>query len=317
MRYAYIINPASGQGKHDQGVLAEIKSLQERSEEDIRYYFTEGQMDAAVLADAIAKEAAPEEVAIIACGGDGTIQEVANGLYGNDNAILGIYPCGSGNDFIRELGGRNSAARYLSVENQLRGVPKQIDLMRLSYENDGKPESRLIVNGINIGLDGNTAIMAHDLKSLPLVSGSFSYLLALLINFAGKKCQNLKVTADGEQINDGPLLLATVANGGYCGGGFNSCPYADLSDGKAEVLAIKDIPRRRFLALAPKYQKGKIFEVKGIEKLAIYRQAKKINIKPATGVMKYVADGEVFKTDSIDIEVVENAIRVLVIPEED
>lgn len=318
MRYAYIINPASGQGKHDQhdqGILAEIKRLQETSGEDIKYYFTEGQMDAAVLANAIAKNVYPDEVVIVACGGDGTIQEVVNGIVGNDNAILGVYPCGSGNDFIRELGGRDSAKVYLNLENHLKAVPKEMDIMKLSYLSEGEPTHRYVVNGINIGFDGNTAILAHDLKRLPAVSGSFSYLLALAYNFIGKKGEDLKVTVDGEEIYNGPLFLTTVANGGYCGGGFNSCPNADLSDGEAEVLIVRDIPRRSFLKLAPKYQKGKIFEIENFDDLIVYRRARKVRIEPAAGVMKYVGDGEVFITDTIEVEMLEKAIRVMVIPQ--
>lgn len=312
MKFAFIVNPASGQGNHDDSdVVAGLKKLIDEGRDDIKYYFTEGQLDASVLADAIAKAAAPEDIVIVACGGDGTIQEVAGGVYGNDNAILGVYPCGSGNDFIRALGGNDAAPKYRDFEKLLKGVPMDMDVMRMTYETESGTDSRIVVNGINIGFDGNTAIKAHELKTLPGVSGTLSYVLAVAVNFIGKRGENLKVFADDKEIYDGPLLLSTVANGGFCGGGFESCPNADITDGLAEVLVIRDLPRRRLPSLIPKYMKGKLFQIKNIEDIAVYTRAKKVRVEPNNGEMRFVADGEEFKTRGIEVEMLEKAIRVL------
>lgn len=314
MRYSFIVNPASGQGNYDSDVVRKIDELKAERDEDIRRYYTQGQMDAAVLADMIAKEAYPEDVVIFACGGDGTIQEVANGIAGNDNAILGIYPCGSGNDFVRALGGSADAGdRYLDLAGQLEGTVRRMDILRLTYDADGSEHTRYVVNGINIGFDGNTAILAHELKSLPTVSGTMSYLLAIAVNFIKKKGENLRVKADGRLLHEGPLLLATIANGGFCGGGFESCPLADLYDGDAEALVIKDIPRRRFPSLIPMYMKGRVFEIKDIDRISAYSRARSIEIEPAAGSMRFVADGEIFETGSIRIDVIPEGIRVLVV----
>ncbi len=316
MKFAFIVNPASGQGQHDDSdVVAGLKKLIDEGRDDIKYYFTEGQLDASVLADAIAKDAAPEDIVIVACGGDGTIQEVAGGVYGNDNAILGVYPCGSGNDFIRALGGNDAAPTYRDFEKLLKGVPMDMDVMRMTYETESGADSRIVVNGINIGFDGNTAIKAHELKMLPGVSGTLSYVLAVAVNFIGKRGENLKVFADDKEIYDGPLLLSTVANGGFCGGGFESCPNADIADGLAEVLVIRDLPRRRLPSLIPKYMKGKLFQIKNIDDIAVYTRAKKVRVEPNNGEMRFVADGEEFKTRGIEVEMLEKAIRVLKIEE--
>lgn len=316
MKFAFIVNPASGQGQHDDSdVVAGLKKLIDEGRDDIKYYFTEGQLDASVLADAIAKDAAPEDIVIVACGGDGTIQEVAGGVYGNDNAILGVYPCGSGNDFIRALDGNDAVPTYRDFEKLLKGVPMDMDVMRMTYETESGADSRIVVNGINIGFDGNTAIKAHELKMLPGVSGTLSYVLAVAVNFIGKRGENLKIFADDKEIYDGPLLLSTVANGGFCGGGFESCPNADIADGLAEVLVIRDLPRRRLPSLIPKYMKGKLFQIKNIDDIAVYTRAKKVRVEPNNGEMRFVADGEEFKTRGIEVEMLEKAIRVLKIEE--
>lgn len=317
MRYAFIVNPASGQGKQG-GIVSEIEELiKGNPNRNIRIYYTRSENDATYLAGLIADEAAlaGDEVTVFACGGDGTIQEVANGLYGHDNAILGVVPAGSGNDFVRELAKkRGNSKKYRILTEQLDGMTMHIDLIRLSWIEKGEERSHLITNGINIGFDGNTAILAHDLKRLPLVSGTGSYLLAVASNLARKKGQRLRITADGKNFHTGDLLLATAANGGFCGGGVQSCPKADLTDGLIELMAIKDMPRRRFVALFPKYKEGKIFQIKGVEDIVSYTQAKNILIEPMLApTMKFVGDGEIFETGAVRIEVVPKAIRVMVL----
>jgi YegS/Rv2252/BmrU family lipid kinase len=315
MKYAFIVNPASGKGRHESGIVADIKTLiDDNPDKDIRLYYTGGERDATVLADMIASEAG-EDIVIFACGGDGTVQEVANGVYGHDNAILGIVPVGSGNDFIREVAkDKSNTGDYCDLSLQLKGSDVRLDMIRLSWFEEGAEKSRLIANGINIGFDGNTAILAHDLKMLPLVTGTGSYMLAVAKNLAAKRGQTLRITADGRDFHSGRLLLATAANGGFCGGGVNSCPNADLSDGLIELLAIKDLSRTKFVSLFPKYKAGKLFEIKGVEDIASYTQAKSITIEPMQGpTMKFVADGEILETGAVRLDIVPGAIRVLTI----
>lgn len=318
MKYAFIVNPVSGQGKHGDGIVSEIKDLiRGNPNRDIRIYYTRGEKDATYLAGIIAEEAelSGDEVTIFACGGDGTVQETANGIYGHSNAILGVVPVGSGNDFVRQLGKkRGNSSKYRNLSELLDGMIMHTDLIRMSWIADGEERSQLITNGINIGFDGNTAILAHDLKRIPLVSGTGSYLLAVASNLARKKGQKLRITADGKDFYTGKLLLATAANGGFCGGGVQSCPKADLTDGLIELMAIKDIPRRRFVMLFPKYKAGKLFTINDIDEIATYTQARNILIEPMLGpTMRFVGDGEIFETGAIRVEIVPKAIRVMVL----
>ena len=313
MKYVFIVNPASGQGGHEADLAPEIRELiAGNPNRDIRLFYTKGERDATVLADMIAAESS-EEVVIFACGGDGTIQEVANGIHGHDNAILGVVPAGSGNDFVRELSKKRSNTKdYRKLHEIFSGVPAKIDLIRMSWIEGGVEKTRYITNGINIGFDGNTAILAHDLKKLPLVSGTGSYLLAVARNLVLKKGQKLRITADGKDFHTGELLLVTAANGGFCGGGVQSCPNADLSDGLIELLAIKDVSRLRFVSLFPKYKAGKLMDIRDFDDMASYTQAKSIIIEPMLGpTMRFVGDGEIFETGTLRISIEPKAIRVL------
>ena len=79
-------------------------------------------------------------------------------------------------------------------------------------------------------------------------------------------------------------------------------------------MAIKDIPRKRFISLFPKYKAGKIFEVKGLEDIVSYTQARNIVIEPMLApTMKFVGDGEIFETGTLRIDIIPKAIRILVI----
>ena len=120
------------------------------------------------------------------------------------------------------------------------------------------------------------------------------------------------ITVDGEEVHNGPLLLTTVGNGGFCGGGFESCPRADLSDGLLEVLIVNNVSRTRFVALVPKYKSGRILEIDPEGgNLYKYYQAEKIIFEPNRGTMQFLADGEIYKTGRLEIEVVKDAINVV------
>lgn len=314
MKYTFIINPASGQGKHETGIAVQIEELIAKNpEQDIKVYYTGATKDATTLAEMISREAT-DDVVIFACGGDGTVQEVASGLVGSKHGILGVVPVGSGNDFVRTLGeSREAADKFLNLNNYIKGQVKAIDIIKFIDLQDSNTKPYYAVNGINVGFDGNTAVLAHKLKEMPLVAGSASYLLAVAYNLGGKRGENLKITADGEQIWDGPMLLATVANGRYCGGGVQSCPKASLNDGLLELLVVKNITRKRFISLFPKYKAGRIFEAADFDRICKYRQAKTIRIEPlANETMQFAGDGEIFETHSIEISVVKDGIRVLV-----
>lgn len=320
MKYAFIVNPASGRFKNKITLKENLEQLiADNPDKDIKMFTTEGEKDATVLADYIAKKCKEdnnEEVAIFACGGDGTIQEVVNGIYGNDNAILGVVPVGSGNDFVRQIGGATNIARkYMDLNAQLQAESVKIELIKMTWVDDsGETKQRFVANGVNIGFDGYIAMTANELRNTPGVSGSGSYLLSIAKNLKALHGTSLKITTDGDEFINGDLLLATVANGGYCGGGVRSCPDANLNDGLLEVLAIKNVNRRDVISLFPSYKKGKLLNNKRMQKKVKYRQAKEVHIKPLEkDKMKFVADGEAFETGEIKLEVVPEVIRVIVL----
>ncbi|MGC8140677.1 hypothetical protein ACP3W2_24770, partial [Salmonella enterica] len=86
------------------------------------------------------------------------------------------------------------------------------------------------------------------LKQKPFISGSLAYIAAVFSTLVKKDGQSLRITADDELFYDGDLLLATLGNGGFCGGGIRSCPFAILDDGEMELMAIRDMSRVSFVS---------------------------------------------------------------------
>ena len=313
MKYAFIINPIAGNGKKAEKLCKEIEAVSFDTEYDIEVRLTTGPGSATSIADRLASAAghAGEEIRIYACGGDGTVNEVANGIYGHANAALGIIPIGSGNDFIRNFGG-DRPTDYRDLMSQLLAEEEAIDVMSYSYKADGVDCRRIGLNSFNIGFDGNVAILATYFNKKTFIGGSLSYGLSIFLNLIEKSGQNLQVTIDGQQLFKGPLMMCTIGNGRFCGGGIESSPKAKLDDGLLDVLVVHRIPRRTVLKVLPKFSKGKLDEIKGIEKITEFKQGRKIDIIPRSGHMKFVVDGEITVTDELAIEVKDRAMRVLV-----
>jgi diacylglycerol kinase (ATP) len=311
MIYAFIVNPASGNGRKASKLIDAIDELKARSDKDIRCYVTGGELDAMLLADKLAEEAAKdgEEVSIFACGGDGTINEVCNGIMGHENACLGVVPVGSGNDFVRCF---DDPKAFLDLNKQLRAKRMKIDVLKITYYDGENKVGRYVINGINIGFDGNSAILSGKLREKPLINGPMSYLMAVGANLIKKNGQTLEVTADDLLLHKGRLLMCTAANGRFCGGGVESCPNALLDNGKIELLVVKDITRRKFVSAFPKFKNGRLDEVKDVNKIAKNVQAERVIIRPIEGRMQYVVDGESMETGDIRIEVKTKALDVLV-----
>ena len=315
MRYAFVVNPASGKEGHDKGVIKAIDTLiSTHGDEDIGLYYTDAAQGALGLSAELAEDAmsAEEDIVIFACGGDGTAHEVVNGIYRYENAILGLVPIGSGNDLCRALSkGKRKYKDYRDLDKQMKGHPHKIDVIRIRWKEDEEERSTLAINGVNIGFDGNTAIRAAELNDRTPLSGSLAYLAAVFGTLVKKDGQSLYITADGEELYNGDLLLATMGNGNYCGGGIESCPRASLDDGLIELMAIRDLPRLSFIAKFPKFKAGRLFEIKDADKIVCYRQAREITVKPLKAdKMKFVIDGEIYNTSEIRAEIQPKSISV-------
>ena len=311
MQYYFIINPASGQGKAAGPLRTQIEEAFRETGITPQIFETAGVRDAEVIAAQIARELDGEPARVWACGGDGTAGETVCGIAGHPNIAFGIIPIGTGNDSIRNFGLPKEA--FLDVRAQLNGSVQQIDLMQYTGIVNGKDETRFCVNMFNNGFDSNVVAAAAQLKTLPLISGSFAYYLGIIQMLIEKRGISLKIYADDEQVSAGNVLLCAIANGSYCGGGVYSSPQAVMNDGLIDLSIIKDTTRRRFIKLFPSYTKGEHLNRDDIHDLISVYKCKAVRLLPdGTNDFLFCADGEINRTTGLTITIVPNALPFIV-----
>lgn len=310
MRHIFVINPGAGKKGGIDKLEATIRSAGEKLGEKVEIYETKFAGDGEDFVRRTAEAAdINEKIRFYACGGDGAVNEVANGAYGFDVEV-GCIPMGTGNDYIRNYG---SAEQFRDIESQLQGQAVDSDMIRYVQHFDGSENApRYCVNMFNIGFDCNVVDQTAKAKKWPLVKGSFAYILSVAIMLIKKEGANLKVEYEDGRVFDGKLLLIAIANGCYCGGGVKGIPLSILDDGLMDVSLVQDIPRRMFIYLFPKYSKGTHLQYKKIQDILNYDKCKKLTISANGDPMRLCTDGEITYADKVTFEIVPKAMRFIV-----
>ena len=311
MRTIFVINPKAGKGKGINKLVEKIRTASDKTGIRADIYTTKAAGDAEAFADLLGKETmgTGEEVRIFACGGDGTLNEVLNGAIRYDNLTVGVVPTGTGNDFCRNF---PDDGDFLDIEAQLKGRVIKCDAIRYSGLLAGVQQTRYCANMFNIGFDCNVVDLTAKLKNYPFIAGSFAYLMGVAITYIKKKGAKLRVELDGKVIEDGPLLLTAIANGGFCGGGVHSSPYASVTDGIMDVNVIYNVSRLDFLKKFPYYAKGTHMELPNIDHIIYAGTCRKARIIPLEGTMRLCTDGEIVDAGTIEFEVMPAAFDLLV-----
>jgi diacylglycerol kinase (ATP) len=202
----------------------------------------------------LAREAARGGASLlVVVGGDGTLNEVANGLVGLvDAPPLALIPRGTGGDFVRTFGipdGVSEAARIA-----LHGNTQTIDLGRITYRSwDGHEVEAVFANVASAGMSGAVAQRANNTSKA--FGAKASYLWATFAVFAGWSAVEARLTVDDEA-RSGRMFDVVVANGRYFGGGMKMCPEALPDDGLLDVVAIGDVTKRDLVLTMPKIYRG-------------------------------------------------------------
>lgn len=310
-RNIFILNPCAGQGAANDELVTDIKEAAARLEIDVEIHKTSDPGEATHYVNRILSET-PETVRFFACGGDGTLNEVISGAAGHTNAIVGCVPLGTGNDFVRNF---PFAGSFTDIRAQLLGEETTIDLMEyqgvLKQPGDLEDDiySGYCVNMFNIGFDCNVVDMAAKLKQLPLISGSLAYIIGVAIILIKKKGANLRIEFDGEEVHKGKLLLISIANGCFCGGGVMSNPLARLDDGLFDAQLVRNISRAKFISLFPKYSKGTHLQEKGVDRIISYKTVHNVRISSLSEPFRVSIDGEIISLDRLMIGIQEQCMR--------
>ncbi len=202
----------------------------------------------------LAREAALDGARLlVVVGGDGSINEVVNGLAGIESPpAVALIPRGTGGDLVRTFAIPNDIAAAARVA--LTGDTQSIDLGRVDYRSwDGSDGSALFANVASAGMSGAIAQRANDTSKA--LGAKASYLWATFAVFAKWSAVETRLTVDGDS-RDGPMFDVVVANGRYFGGGMKMCPEAVPDDGLLDVVTIGDVTKRDLVMTMPKIYRG-------------------------------------------------------------
>ena len=288
-----ILNPAAGGGS---GGRAAPRVEQLLNEHGLRYDLvrTERPWQAAE----IAKEAALGGYdVVVAAGGDGTTNEVINGLMeaklsGGPSIPLGVLCVGRGNDFTSTVGIPEDLE--LAFQNLVRGHRRAIDIGRVA---GGRfPEGRFFGNCVGVGFD---AIGTIEAAKLPRLGGFLSYLIAVLKTiFLYNLGPLIEVKYDGQTLTQ-PSLLISVMNGRRLGGGFIMAPEASPDDGLFDLCMAGEVSRARMFALIPHFMRG----TQATQEPITTARAANISITALEGSLPAQTDGEILCVDGQHLEV--------------
>lgn len=301
MKHIFIVNTVAG----EHSCLDEVKKAIANESEVIDYeLFTPDSAKDNVSQIKSYLEAHPdEEVRFYACGGDGTLNKVASGIYGYPNASLAVLAYGSGNDYIKYYADLKA---FRNVENAMHGTEKRIDIMQVN--------GRFAINATHFGLDSVVAKVMHKIRRYPIIGGKMCYPIAVLRAFLTGMRTKCTVYADGEKLNDGKICLCTIANGKYVGGSYKCAPRSLNDDGLMEVCLIKPVSRIKFALLKKYYTNGTHLDNPIFAKYVVYRRAKQVVIEGGKGFCVSL-DGEVLNSERIVVDNKQQAIR-FVVPKE-
>lgn len=298
-RVKVIVNPAARGGTTARQWPAIVEQLRQNGI-PFDYAFTEGTEHATALAGNAA-QAGYETV--VAVGGDGTVNEVVNGIVDKDGkgrATLGIICTGTGRDCIRSLNiphDTGEACRLIAA-----GGCINIDIGFAEYMSDGNVNRRYYINTAALGF---AAAVARRTKRLKKLGGTIPFLLAFAAVFAAYKARNIAFDIDGRMKQERYLVIA-VNNGRYFGGGMKITPGADPCDGLLDVVTIKDVNKVRLLYNFPRLYRGTHTTH---PKVDIYK-AKRVDVRTSEELLLQM-DGEVVGEAPASFSIIPSALKVI------
>ena len=306
MSHCFLIaNPTSGRGAGGHLALQAEALLRGQG---LRFdrVLTERPWHAAELAQQAA--ASGQYDAIVAAGGDGTANEVLNGLMLARRSGVGPLPAmgmlcvGRGNDFAFSMGvpqDLEAGCRALVA-----GRRRTIDVGQVT--GGLYPQGRYFGNGVGVGFDAVVGFVAAKMKRL---SGFPSYIVAALKTiFLYYRAPLLKVEHDGQELIL-PALMVSVMNGRRLGGGFMIAPAGDPEDGQFDLCIAREVSRPRIFALIPRFMAGTQATHPAITTL----RASRVTITALKGTLPAHADGETLCTEGeqLTVELLPQQLQVI------
>ena len=303
MKHIFIVNPQAG-GKDRSGDIAkQLESLDVASE----MYVTLSQHDATRYVRKTIEslsDAGSEKLRFYACGGDGTLNEVVSGVLSakgqpHTAVEVGCYPCGSGDDFVKNWPETN----FKDLAALVHGLSEEVDVMSFN--------GHYSVNTLNYGFEAAVCRTMAQVRRKPLIGGRMAYTTGIVSSLINGRKNHCRVEVDGELWHEGDLLLLSLANGQFAGGGYHCAPRASVSDGLIEVMAIKPMSVLSFARLIKYYKNGELLDRPELRDIVSHRRGLSVTID--AGAPSFAAtDGELVEGQLFEITMIPKAIRFIV-----
>ena len=252
MKHIFIINPTAGKTDSRQKIYDMAESLRQKHGLDVQCILTKKQGHATELAKKLCETG--ETLRFYACGGDGTVNEVANGIIGYDNAAMTVIPVGTGNDFLKNFG--DDMEKFRDAENLWDGPQFPMDAIDVN--------GRVALTIACSGIDARVARDVHKYSESPLLDGKGSYIYSLAVNFLFKGIgTHWTITLD-DVTTEGDWSLVSVCNGRYYGGGFMPVAEARMDDPGGQRGQPPHVPE-----ICGAVLQGRVRQVSGIRALLL------------------------------------------------
>ncbi len=304
-RWMVIANPEAGSGKvaKDWTIIAEL--LKEKGI-SFDYLFTDHKYHSIELMNSSIKKGYKNFIAV---GGDGTIHEVINGIFfqqdvPHDEMTLAVIPAGSGNDWIKTFNiseGYRDAISAIALGRSIKQDVSKIHLVDSMVEH-----TRYMANALGVGYDAMTCLYSNKAKESGR-NGKSVYIRAAIKAFFTHRSKHYSIKVDGKPFFDGKVFSISLGNGRFTGGGMQQTPDAIVDDGFINLLIIPKIPKIKIIFHFPKLFSGKIYNVKEL----LYVKGRKFEVF-STPNDRVEIDGEVFGYTPMRLEIIPKAINVVV-----
>ena len=307
-RWFVIVNPVAGAG-HGLTDFPQIAKLLRDNNIQHEAVFTEHKFHGTELAVEAVDRGYRR---LIVVGGDGTLNEVVNGLFIQkqcrpSEVTLAVIAVGTGNDWVRSFG---MASRYSEAIRAIKEENTFLqDVGAVTYTESKFTQTRYIANVAGLGFDSYTLSIFNHWKAKGY-KGSWLYLAAIVKAYCKYKASGVKVEVDGEQVYNNLLFSLAVGICQYNGGGVHQLPKAVADDGLLDLTLIKPLHWWNIVFRIRRLFNGGIYSIGHI----LHKQGRHISITSLPPVA-LECDGELMGETPVDIEVVPRAIKVVVTKE--
>ncbi len=274
-----VINPNAAGGKAEKLWHEQIKPKLDDSNLEYDFEFTKKPKDAIE----ITKSRVDEGFKLIcAIGGDGTSNEVINGImYSENSGIFSAIPIGSGND-VSSAFGIPEGDLQAAINCLIRGLDKSFDIGYCKNAN------RYFGGVASLGFDAEVAYRTNQ-ENEKRSGGEKNYQIALIKTIVKFRPYKLNIIINEKDATEEELMFIAIGNGSRYGAGMHICPLADLIDGKFSITTLRKVSRLTLLRLFPRVYTGKHVLHKKVKTM----EGASVEVKSIAKKCLYQADGEI------------------------